>query len=235
MSQHEKPTNASPWPAVLGFFGVVLAAYIGFIGVRLQIQIPIETTQTAEARLLTLTAQVNLSSTHTPQPTITPVPTITPTQFICPFQGQTDEETIVNLIQAEAIAVNTKDLNIIMTIFAPNAAFYDYALVPPKESPEEWIGPDDRYEKVLFRTTEFREVEHFDIYSVGSGIDGNPAYYISGSKGSYRIGGEEWRNFNNPSTPSTQYGSDHWVLQKNNNGCWVIIRMDFNAGHIKFP
>jgi len=138
------------------------------------------------------------------------------------------------LIQEEAIASNTKDLSIILKIFDSNAVFYDYASTPPKQ----WIGPIARYKEDLFKTTDLQGVEHFDISPVVPGIEGNIAYYVSGSKGKYRIGGGNWADFFNGSlisTPSTKFGSEHWILKKDNNGCWVINQMEFNAGHIKFP
>jgi len=170
-----------------------------------------------------------------PEITSSPPLTFTSTPYICPFQGQTDNETIVNLIQAEAVAVNTKDLDIILKIFAANAEFYDYVTKPPRI----WNGPHERYKEDLFKT-EFSEVKHFDILPAGLGIDGDRAYYISGSMGYYKSEGT-WEYFFNgssksmPPTPTAKFGSDHWVLQKNNNGCWVIIRMEFNAGHEEFP
>ena len=52
MGHNETPArNAFPWKEFLGFLGVVLAAYIGYLGVHSQIVIPIQATQTAEARL----------------------------------------------------------------------------------------------------------------------------------------------------------------------------------------
>ena len=230
MSQNEKPpTNTFPWATVLTLLGVVLAAsitaYVNHLNTRSQIEIPIQYTQTAEAKLPTLPVQVSLSSTDAREPAVFP------NQFSCTFLGRTDEETIENLIRAEATAVNAKDFTIILAIFAPDAEFYDYAQTPPGT----WKGPSDRYQKNLFQNTEFQGVQHLKITPVGPGIVGNVAYFVSGSSGSYRSDSGDWKSFNNPSIPSTQYGSDHWILQKDNNGCWVIIRMEFNAGHIKFP
>jgi hypothetical protein len=174
------------------------------------------------------------TATFTSTPTFTPTLTITPTPYTCPYQGQTDNETISNLIQAEAVASNTKDLSTILAIFDPNAIFYDYAPTPAKQ----WNGPIARYKEDLFKTTELLGVEHFDISPVGPGIDSNIAYYVSGSKGNYRVAGGSWTDFFNGSlisTPSTPFGSEHWILKKDNNGCWVINQMEFNAGHFNFP
>lgn len=162
-------------------------------------------------------------------------PALTPTPA-CPYQGRTDHDTIVNLIQAEADASNTKNIGIMQTIFAPDAKFYNDAPNPP----ELWIGPLDRYKDNLFKTTDFKDVEHVDILPGGQGIAENIAWYTSGSKGFYKINTGDWQAFSNGSRvsttpPSTRYGSEHWLLEKNSVGCWVISQMEFNAGHIPFP
>lgn len=91
MGQSEKPpsTNSIPWKELLSFIGVVLVAYLGYLGVRSQTEIPLQATQTAEAKL-TLAAQASdnviLTSTSTPPqntlPTETPALSIEPEQFI---------------------------------------------------------------------------------------------------------------------------------------------------------
>ena len=65
MGQSEKSSSSAfPWKEFLGFLGVLLAAYIGYLGVRSQIEIPIHVTQTAESKL---TALANTPSV-TPSP-----------------------------------------------------------------------------------------------------------------------------------------------------------------------
>lgn len=68
MGQSDKtpPTGAFPWKEILGFLGVVLAAYLGYLGIRSQNEIPIRATQTAQAEL---TALANTSNTA-PLPTL---------------------------------------------------------------------------------------------------------------------------------------------------------------------
>jgi hypothetical protein len=46
----KKTESDFPWKEVLAFLGVIIAAYIGYIGIRAQIEIPIHATQTAEAK-----------------------------------------------------------------------------------------------------------------------------------------------------------------------------------------
>lgn len=62
MGQNDKSTSGTfLWKEILSFLGVVLAAYIGYLGIRSQTELPIQATQAAEARL-TIAAQ-----TPTPQ------------------------------------------------------------------------------------------------------------------------------------------------------------------------
>ena len=213
------PTKAFPWKEVLGSLVAVLVAYMGFLGIRAQIQIPIQYTQTAEAKLPTLVVHVDLPSTDTPQPTFTSTP------YPCPYHAPTDHDTIFKLIEAEAIAVNTEDIKIILEIFAPDAMFYDYQY----DSPQTWEGPIKRYKDDLFLNADIRELKHFGISPAGQGVDGDTAYYTSGSSGKIKINGGDTKDFSNPP------GSDHWILEKDEHGCWVIVRMEFNAKHIEFP
>lgn len=69
MGQNDKTSSVStfPWKEFLAFLGVILAAYIGYLGIRSQIEIPIKATQTAEAKL-TLIAQVPEGNNATPTP-----------------------------------------------------------------------------------------------------------------------------------------------------------------------
>lgn len=76
MSDHESKKTKSnfPWKEVLAFLGVIIAAYIGFLGVRSQAEIPIQATQTAEAKF---TSEAQTSIVLTPSTTITPSATST--------------------------------------------------------------------------------------------------------------------------------------------------------------
>ena len=162
---------------------------------------------------------------------------LTPTPITCPYQGMTDSETIVNLIQAEAAASNAEDITIMQSIFAPETVFSDYVSYP-QNPPKIWVGPLARYQDDLFTSADFMQVEHFDILPVRQGINENMAWYTSGSKGFYRINGGEWIEFFNGSlisTPPAEFGSEHWILKKNSIGCWAITQMEFDAGHVKFP
>jgi hypothetical protein len=182
----------------------------------------------------TSTSTFTSTPTSTSTSTFTVTPTINPTPYVCPYQGANDNETIVRLIQAEAIASTTKDMSIIQAIFDPEAIFYDFA----SATPGSWDGPLARYQDYLFTTTDFKKMNYFDILPVDPGISGDTAFYTSGSQGYYRMEGGDWIPFFNgslESIDSTKYGSEHWILKKNGNGCWVIVQMEFHAGDEKFP
>jgi len=76
MGQSEKSSSKSaiPWKEILSFTGMLLAAYIGYLGIRSQIEIPIRATQTAEAKL-TSVAQTAVQPTSTDFPVPTPTTT----------------------------------------------------------------------------------------------------------------------------------------------------------------
>ncbi len=214
-----RPADRYITVAIIGLIGTIIVALINQFG-------PVFLHAWEKTPTPSSTATIVLSPTSPP--------TFTATPYICPYQEKTDEETIVNLIEAEAAAVNLKSFDIILSIYSPNANIYQYDTKPPKKL----NGPVERYGN-LFTTTNFKDVEHFDILPAVPVLAGETvAYYTSGSRGSYRIEGGDWTPFNNGSLISptpTQYGSDHWTLKKDEKGCWVIVRMDFNAGHIKFP
>lgn len=148
----------------------------------------------------------------------------------CPYQGNDDEESITNLIMAEAQAANEENMQIIQQIFRGDATITDAV------TNETWANPISRYRDTLYAAVDFSEVNHFDI--LPAAIYENTAYFTSGSRGKYRPQGGDWQEFFNASkisSPKTEYGSDHWVLEKNNSGCWQITHFEFNAGPIRFP
>ncbi len=79
-NNNPSPTSTFPWKELLAFLGVILAAYIGYLGIRSQIEIPIQATQTAEAKL-TLVAQTIAGDNATSPPVqllLTPTPSQIP-------------------------------------------------------------------------------------------------------------------------------------------------------------
>ena len=117
MGQSEKNSAASvfSWKDVFPFLGALIAAYIGYLGIRSQIEIPIQATQTAEARLTevsgifsmtqfaiapseTLLPSPTYTETSTPTftPTITSSPTLPPSQT--PTKAPTATPTIAPVV-----------------------------------------------------------------------------------------------------------------------------------------
>jgi hypothetical protein len=167
----------------------------------------------------------------TPSPTPPPTPTATPTPTpTCPFTGSSDLETLENLVHAEAEAVNTKNIEIIKTIFAPSA------LISDAVRGESSTDPVARYQD-QFARLDFKEVQHTAPEPIGPGIQADVAYFTSGNTGYWRFIGGEWNWFENTprSDPDTPFGSDHWTFSKNGRGCWIITKFEFNAGHVPFP
>lgn len=240
-SNGEKPA-ASTQPVwlqalqpVLLFLGTLLAAYFAYLGIIRPEQMRLSATQTAEARLTQIALLTTLTPTETLLPptltsTVIPTSTSTPTPTCLSYQRDTDSDTLTNLIMAEAEAVNTKNIGIIRDIFDPNAIIKD-----EDETPQIFRDPIARYTELF--NTDFMGAQHFDILPAGPGITQTDAWFTSGSKGKYKNNGA-WSSYSNPSTvslPSARYGSDHWTFQKNSADCWVIIRFEFNAGHVQFP
>jgi len=142
----------------------------------------------------------------------------------CYCQRSNDEETVTCLIESEALAVNSADIDLIKKIFLENA------LVARADTPNgrQGVGPLPYYQEA-FETLTFAEANHFDIHAAG--MQGGKLYYTSGSQGFYSAkdgsNAGEYKNLN---------PSDHWTFSKNGNGCWAVQRFEFNASHIMpFP
>jgi ketosteroid isomerase-like protein len=220
--KHKKEIGREVWAAIIIGLATILASLIGSL---------------VDRPRPTPTSAPTFTQAATPVPTDRVVSLLPPTMpaaaISCPIEGKTDHDTIVSLIQAEAAAVNQKDFELIKDIFDPAAVFFDRA-----EPEREWRSPRARYEQDLFLTTTVTGAEHFDIQRAEPGIVGDTAYYTSGSRGIVQNNEGTVEPYNNPSSPSGppgQYGSDHWTLRKNSQGCWLIVRFEFNAAHMKFP
>ena len=160
-------------------------------------------------------------------PASTPAPTHPPTS--CPYQGKTDSETFVNLINAEAQAVNQGSMETINMIFASDAYFYDGS------KGQNWFSPKERYQDDLFINGTSQGVRHFGVSLAGKSGQGDVVWYTSGSRGFYdsKIGDDI--DYYNGAKGETAYGSDHWTFRRNTSGCWVISQFAFNSGQILFP
>jgi hypothetical protein len=222
----------------------IFIAIIGIIGAIITLMTVIGNYNVEKLRRETDFTQIALTSisvsTQTPTQTLTLTPTSTytstPTPIVCPYQGKTDDETIVALIQAEAVAAQNKDMETLNKIFAAGAVLNDQA------NGKYGLSVEERYQE-----TKVQDARHFDILLKERDVPGQTVYYTSGSEGYYfDTSSGKWIYYFNgstvlatpaisPTSTKTQYGSEHWTLKKNDNGCWVIIQMDYNAGHVPFP
>ena len=160
------------------------------------------------------------SPTLTPTPTVTPTSTPTPTPTLCFCQSAMDDDTLRCLILTESEAANNGNLTLIRQIFAPDATIFR------GDTGEEWDSPMAYYIPA-FSSLDFTEATHFDIRRIEIAVQ--VARYTSGSSGYYAEPG---------TTPTPYYNenpSEHWVFNKNDRGCWVITRFEFNASGIDFP
>lgn len=90
--RNQSAMNSFPWKEFLALIGVVFAAYLGFVGIRSSVEIPIKATQTAEARLTESVLSFALPTEDTSSPISTAtrfytepptsIPTYTPAQEI---------------------------------------------------------------------------------------------------------------------------------------------------------
>ncbi|NOT06488.1 MAG: hypothetical protein HOP27_17995 [Anaerolineales bacterium] len=105
MSDNNSPTSSFPWAAFFGFLGVVIAAYIGYLGIRAPIEIPIHATQTAvaeakqtaAAQLFGLTPSDNsIETTPTPEIPTSLQPTEIPSDYADPVLFVQDYFALLN-------------------------------------------------------------------------------------------------------------------------------------------
>ena len=167
-----------------------------------------------DIRLVPLSS--TLASTLVPSPTLTPTPTPTP----CFCQSATGDDTLRCLINAESEAANKNNLTLIQQIFAHDATIFR------GDTRKTWDAPIAYYTST-FASLKFTEAKHFDIRQIE--ITAQVAKYTSGSSGYYAEPGAT------PTPYDNKNPSEHWVFGKNDRGCWVITRFEFNASHIKFP
>lgn len=178
---------------------------------------------------LTSTPTPTPTPTSTSSPSFTPSATLTPMP-VCRYQGATDEETLRQLVLAEAEASNARDLGIILDIFTAEAMVIEgHALDKPVPALQHYADE--------FAQKKFRGIEHFDIFLTERGLTRTAAWLTSGSRGEFSDNNGPWTLFENGSTlnSKTPYGSDQWTFNRDEAGCWVIVEFRFNAGHVPFP
>lgn len=88
MGQHTNtPSSSFPWKELLTLLGVVITAYIGYLGIRSQTELPIQATITAEARKTTVPQIISTTPSGNSNETI---PTLTVTNTFIPTSTYTD-------------------------------------------------------------------------------------------------------------------------------------------------
>ena len=155
---------------------------------------------------------------HTPMPTLTPTVAATPLACVC--ESDTLDDTLRCLIHTEAQAITNADLPLIDQIFASNA------VIVRGDTGEVWHDAVTYY-KPMFRDLDFSAAQHFDIRQIE--VRDQTAYYTSGSSGSYSDADGTPVTYHNDSP------SNHWVFERDDDGCWVITQFAFNAAHLDFP
>jgi hypothetical protein len=128
-----------------------------------------------------------------------------------------DNEAIVWIIEQEAVAVTSKDIDLINAIFAEKAIIVDAA--SQGGNPTQWNNPINRYQP-LFKDYDFIDAENTNIRATGP-INNNTVEYTSGSNGTYIVNGQT-NSYTNPDNAS------RWTVTKIN-GCWKITRFVFNS------
>jgi hypothetical protein len=132
-------------------------------------------------------------------------------------EAKTDAEAIQWLIEHEAQAVTTEDMDLIKAIFAKDAIIVDAASYGG--APQKWNNPIDRYQP-LFKDYDFSDAENTNIRAKNP-INGDTVVYISGSHGSYTVNGQ-------PDHYDHPIGTSRWTVRKID-GCWKITKFEFNV------
>ena len=125
MKQRNKTSSTStfPWKEVLAFTGVLLAAYFGYLGIRSQIEIPIQATQTAEARIINTATGATAST-----PTFTPGPALVTAASSPPVITECKNDNLINcsipipvFVPTESISIATLISNSLVIDFSNNS------------------------------------------------------------------------------------------------------------------
>lgn len=140
-----------------------------------------------------------------------------PTACVYTRSAQTDAEAIAWLIEHEAQAVTTENIDLIKAIFTENAIIVDVAA--NGGTPQKWNNPIDRYQP-LFLDYDFLDAENTNIKAT-SPIDDDTVVYISGSRGDY-TGSGQFDHYDHPA------GASRWTVIKID-GCWKIAKFEFNV------
>jgi|GEM_PF-4168746 len=132
----------------------------------------------------------------------------------CSIKGESDQDIIMKTIEAEGTAVVDENLAMIQKIFAEDAIIID-ATSGYNLQRDDWYS-------TLFKNKDFLEAEQFEFHPVSEKTTNDIRLFTSGSRGRYRDEGGVHQYHHEP-------GSNEWTLQKDECGCWVIVKFRFNV------
>lgn len=172
------------------------------------------------------TMTATATPTPTPTPTLTPTPIATPTPTLtatltptptptCAITAPTDAETLFALIDAEAQAILSEDIQLIKAVFAPDA------IIRNEATDQEWDSPEAYYTE-KFRNEVHCRAEHYN-YRILKLTD-EQALVTTGNRGQWG-----WETDECTMTYENPPGADQWHFRKDAFGCWQIVRFAYNA------
>ncbi len=138
----------------------------------------------------------------------------------CIFHRDTDQLTFHHIIETEEIAVRASNMSLIQAIFMSDATYEDKSLNESRNAIDNYV--------LAFELFDYLESQHHDISIVR--VEKNVAYVTSGSSGLYI----DLKN-NDKESWHSEAGSDHWIFQKDEVGCWKVKKLVVNAKNQLFP
>jgi carbohydrate binding protein with CBM4/9 domain len=133
--QENDKTNTVPWKEILGLISAVLVACLTYLGIRSQIEIPIQATETADARLTQLATgtayqtssiptETAVSATPVSAPTYSPSPTVRPSSTPVLPTKVLLVMTIVPPTSASPTAVPPTEVSPTLATISPQPIFF---------------------------------------------------------------------------------------------------------------
>ena len=164
----------------------------------------------------TVTLTPTPTATPTPTPTLTPTATSTPTPTpTCPVTAPTDADTLFALVDAEAQAVLSEDIDLIKAIFAPDA------IIRNEATDQEWDSPEVYYAE-KFQNEIHCRAEHYDYRLLK--LTDEEGLVSTGNRGEWG-----WEAEGCAMTYESPPGADQWHFRKDTFDCWQIVRFTYNA------
>jgi ketosteroid isomerase-like protein len=133
----------------------------------------------------------------------------------CAVTALTDSDALLALIDAEEQAVLNEDIELIMTIFAPDAPIRNAA------TNQVWNSPKEYYTE-KFHNEIHCQIDHHS-FRVQKLTDVE-AHVTTASRGKWG-----WEAEGCTQTYENQPESDQWYFHKDDLGCWRIVRFTYNV------